>query len=119
LVKNISGAFCRVSGYYTLLVPLPGRPHNSPQAALVLLHGTLASLALPRLNSPEPFSFPVSFCSLDFVSLSRALPSTSRQGAALDPAGNQSPAPRARVRSLLLALRAFLFLFFSFSVFSF
>ena len=44
-----------------------------------------------------------------------ALPPLPRKGAALDPPGNQSPGPRARIRSLIMrcAMLFFFFIFFT------
>ena len=62
--------------------------------------------------SPIPVLGLSSFRSFGYASLVGRCP-TPRKGAALDPAGNQSPAPRARIRSLVMScamLFSFLFL---------
>ena len=74
--------------------------------------------ARSALYSPNPVANPSAFRSVfarprrksQLVPLVRLRP-TPHKGSALDPAGNQSPAPHARIRSLV-TLRFFFFFFF-------
>ena len=83
-------------------------PRESPVHSIFILHHFTDKINLVKLRpreinfewvrylySPKCDFFHSAFCSFGYASLLRALPSVSREGPALDPAGSSPPAPHA------------------------